>query len=102
FPYAVLLGIIIGVVWGLQPADLSRWNEYQAIRLATTREEVVSRVDSSEKSRSGCGAFTSENRESVCRFEDPWRGYVINFDPATKLVNRKYFYFKRMPGVRIP
>ena len=102
FAYAVLLGSILGVIWSLQPADLSRWNEYQAIRLAMGREEVISRVDSSDKSRSGCGAFNAESRESVCRFEDPWRGYVINFDPSTKQVNRKHFYFKRMPGIRIP
>ncbi len=100
--YAVLLGLVGGIIWGVQPVGLSRWRLYQAISLGLSRDDAVALVESSENSLSACGAYRWENRDSVCRFEDPWRGYVINFDPNTKLVNRKYYYFKRVPGVSHP
>jgi hypothetical protein len=79
----------------LEPSDLSRWHDYESIRLGMEQEAVQILIDSSDKSRAGCGAHRSESRNSVCRFEDPWRGYTIGFDPATKRVNQKQFYFKR-------
>ena len=101
FCYAALIGVVAGFALNSEPSELSRWHEYASINIGMTQEQVVTMVDSSSKSQTGCGAHHAENRESVCRFEDPWRGYAIGFDPVTKLVNRKRFYFKPVPGFRI-
>lgn len=100
FCYAVLVGALLGTIWGIESLRPSRWNLYQAISLGESREEVVSRVDSFNSSTVGCGVRRGENAESVCRFEDVWRGYTINFDPTTQLVNRKRFYFRFVREVR--
>jgi hypothetical protein len=97
FWYATIVGIALGVTLSLQPWELSRWHQYKLIALGMPREQVVIVIDSSEQSRTGCGVFRSERTDSICRFEDPWREYVINFDPTTGRVNRKYFYFRRPP-----
>ena len=99
FWYAVLFGMVLGIVLSLEPSELSRWPDYESIRLGMAQDQVLALVDSSDKSLTGCGAHHAENRDSVCRFEDPWRGYAINFDLTTKRVNRKHFYFKRPPGL---
>jgi len=96
------LGVVVGLIWGMEPIQLSRWKLYQAISLGSPRDKAVLLVDSSDNSLSGCGAFRSESKDSVCRFEDAWRGYVINFDSNTGLVNRKSYYFKRLPGIPHP
>jgi len=101
FCYAALLGLALGLLWSIEPTELSRWPQYRAIGLGMPREQAISLVESYSKSRAGCGAYHWESRDSVCRFEDPWRGYVINFDPNTKLVNRRYFYFKPVPKLGI-
>lgn len=97
--YAILAGAMAGVLWGIEPSDLSRRHEYDAIRLWMPQQEAVSLIENSSPGYASCGALHYEGRDSVCRFEDPWRGYVINFDPNTKLVNRKRFYFKRVPSL---
>jgi hypothetical protein len=88
FLYAILAGTMLGIVWGVEPAGLSRWDEYEAIRLWMPRQEAVRLVENSSPGYASCGALHSEAQDSVCRFEDPWRGYVINFDPNAKLVDR--------------
>ena len=98
---AALAGLVTGVALSIEPRDLTRWPEYQAIRVGMEQDQVVAIVDASDKSHSGCGVHHGESRDAVCRFEDPWRGYTINFDPDTKRVNRKAFFFKRVPGLRL-
>lgn len=95
FMYAIILGLVAGVALSLEPRNISRWSDYQAIRLGMDQKEAVAIVEVGGKSFSGCGLFHYENRDTVCRFEDPWRGYVINFATDSKQVNRKYFFFKR-------
>lgn len=102
FCYATVLGMALGIILSLPPWELSRWHEYKSIPLGMSREQVLVVLDSSDKSRTGCGLFRSERIDSVCRFEDPWREYVIDFDPTTGRVNRKYFYFRRPPQLPIP
>jgi hypothetical protein len=97
--YAVLAGSLAGILWGIEPPELSRWHEYEAIRLWMPQQEAVNLVENSSPGYAGCGTLHYEGRDSVCRFEDPWRGYIINFNPDTKLVSRKRFYFKRVPGL---
>ena len=87
--YALLVGSIAGIAWSVEPSQVSRWQEYELIELGTPRQEAVAIVESSERSQSGCGALHFENRETICRFEDPWRSYVINFDPTTNRVGMK-------------
>jgi hypothetical protein len=100
FCYALLCGLIAGIVWSLEPSQMSRWHEYELIELGTPQQEAIALVESTEKSQSGCGALHTDNRELVCRFEDPWRSYVIHFDPKSKQVILKHFHFKRVPGSR--
>jgi hypothetical protein len=94
---AVVFGMAIGIAWSVEPSELSAWRDYESIPLGMERELVFARLASSDVFHSGCGAYHFESRDSVCRFEDPWRAYVIGFDPTTKRVNRRYFYFKRLP-----
>jgi hypothetical protein len=101
FCYALSCGLIAGIVWSLEPSQVSRWHEYELIELGTPQQEAITIVESTDKSQNGCGAFHSENRELICRFEDPWRSYVIGFDPASKQVALKRFNFKRVPGSRM-
>jgi hypothetical protein len=69
---------------------------YEKISLGMSRQQATEVVEGS--AWAGCGAYHSENRETVCRFEDAWRGYRIDFDPGTKLVVRKHFHLKSFPG----
>jgi hypothetical protein len=94
--YAMLVGALAGILWGIEPADLSRWHDFEAIHLGMPRDEVLSVVENKNLPNAVCGAFHYENRDSVCRFDDPWREYVINFNPSTGTVNRKRFYFRRI------
>jgi hypothetical protein len=100
FCYALLCGLVAGIVWSLEPSQMSRWHEYELIELGTPQQEAMALIESTDKSQSGCGTLHTDNRELVCRFEDPWRSYVINFDPKSKLVIAKHFNFKRVPGSR--
>lgn len=72
---------------------MSRWRLYQAISLGETQDQAITLVDSWGSSV-GCAVRHSETIDSTCHFEDAWRNYEIDFDPATKHVNRKRFYFK--------
>ena len=99
--YALLGGAIAGIGWSVEPPQLSRWQEYESIELGASRQEAIAIVESSETSQSGCGAIHSENTETVCRFEDPWRSYVVKFNPETSRVVFKRFNFKRVPGFRV-
>src|SRR5882724_6625176 len=98
--YALLFGSIAGIIWSWEPAQMSRWSEYESIELGTSQQEAIALVELTDKSQSGCGTFHTDHRELVCRFEDPWRSYVINFDPTGKTVIFKRFNFKRVPGSR--
>lgn len=100
FCYAVLCGLIAGIIWSWEPAQMSRWSEYESIELGAPQQEAIALVETTDKSQSGCGNFRTDNRNSVCRFEDPWRSYVINFDPTSHQVILKRFNFKRVPGSR--
>jgi len=68
---SILLGLIVGIALSLEPAELSRWQEFQSVRVGMTKDEVLAVVDSSDKSQSGCGTHQGENHETVCRFDDP-------------------------------
>jgi hypothetical protein len=102
FPVAIILGFVLGVVLSLEPQQRSRWVDFESISLGMTRDQVRTQIDSSDKSQTGCGSHRFESQEAVCRFEDPWRSYLIGFDLTTKNVNRKHFYFKRIPPLRLP
>ena len=102
FLIAIVFGLVLGVVLSLEPRERSRWLDYESIPLGMTRDQVRTQLDSSDKSQTGCGSQRFESQEAVCRFEDPWRGYVIYFDPTTRSVKRKRFYFKRVPPLRLP
>jgi len=102
FLVAIIFGLILGLAFSLEPAQRSRWTDFESIPLGMTRDQVRTQVDSSDKSQTGCGSHRFESQEAVCRFEDPWRSYVIGFDLTTKTVNRKHFYFKRVPPLGLP
>ncbi len=56
-------------------------------------DQVMALVERADQSWAGCGSLP-DNRNGACRFEDPWRLYAIDFDPSTRRVVRKRFYFK--------
>jgi len=96
FTYAIAVGVIAGMLWGIEPPERSRFHDYETIRLGMPRQEAVNIVESPQAGLVGCGTLHYENRDSVCRFDDPWREYTINFNPDTGVVNRKRFFFKRI------
>ncbi|HVO82512.1 MAG TPA: hypothetical protein VMT28_17415, partial [Terriglobales bacterium] len=94
FGYSILLGAVIGVVFGFQAVAVSRWQDYRRISLGMSRQQALEVVERSDASHTGCGTLRGEKPEAVCRFEDPWRDYCIRFDPSTMRVIGKQFYFK--------
>lgn len=102
FLYAALLSVVAGLLWGIASLQLSRWAIYQAITLEMPQDKAVSMAESTGNLQTGCATLHWQTQAVDCRFEDAWRIYIINFDPDTKRVNGKRYYFKFTFGHQEP
>src|SRR5258708_39951022 len=97
FCYALLFGSIAGIIWSWEPAQMSRWSEYESIELGTSQQEAIALVESTDKSQSGCGTFHTDHRELACAVPHPCLSYFINCAPTGREVVLYCLIFWRIP-----
>jgi hypothetical protein len=96
----IVLAFVLGLVAGAAIACAqivfwqSRYRFYDSIEIGMSREQVQ-RALSREKLR--CGIEPWLRTSSDCWLHDPWRTYLIKFDPKTHTVSGKFYGFNWYP-----